>query len=235
MRTCNVFYNLSMILVRYKTSSSRWVKRQLNDKFSQQAKVLNYKSRAAFKMLEIIEKYPVLGKHKLTNILDLGYSPGSWSQVIVSEMKKALRVFNILGVDLIRASPPPGVSFIQGDFLDLNTQHKIAQFFATKSSNPQVQLIVSDMLLNTTGIKDTDHLNSVDICTSVLDASQSLLSPNGNLVMKFYQGREQALIQQRLNQMFLKVYSFKPKSSRAELREIFFIGLKKLNVHSDNA
>ncbi|WEJ95847.1 2' O-ribose methyltransferase [Yamadazyma tenuis] len=129
----------------------------------------------------------------------------------------------ILGVDLIRSSPPKGISFIQGDFLNPDVQSQIFGHF----NNSPVNLILSDMMTNTTGIKDIDHLGSMDLCHSVLQLSQALLNKNGSVVMKFFMGKEQELIESKLREMFAKVYTFKPQSSRDESREQFFIGMKK--------
>ncbi|CAH6719591.1 rRNA methyltransferase 2, mitochondrial [[Candida] jaroonii] len=240
--------------IRFKSSSStRWLNRQKNDEFSKKSKTQHFKSRAAFKLIEINERFHIL--RNCRNIVDLGYAPGSWSQVIKSSMEKSGKRGKILGVDLINCSPPEGVDFIQGDFLHHETQQKIIDYFngqyvgevfgskkllAEKVAYPDsepldhdienktqsVDLILSDMLENTTGLKNIDHLSSMDICNSVMIFSNRLLKKNGSLVMKFYQGNEQTGIENKLKQMFTKVYIFKPKSSRSESKEMFFVALK---------
>lgn len=216
-----------MIFKRLKSSSGsskRWLERQYKDTFTKQSKILNYKSRAAFKLIEINDKYRIFNS-KSTNIVDLGYAPGSWSQVAINEMQKRRIDANILGVDLIRCSPPKGVNFIQGDFLAPETHEKITQHF----ENQPIQLILSDMMTNTTGMKDVDHLGSMDLGQSVVRLTDQLLAKNGNVVMKVFMGHEQELLESELRDKFRKVYRFKPLSSRDELREMYFIALKKIN------
>lgn len=213
-----------LMIRRFKSSSSskRWLQRQMNDQFTKKSKELNYKSRAAFKIAEINDKFNIFNKSS-HNILDLGYAPGSWSQVAIQEMNKRGVDPNILGVDLLRCATPKGVNFMQGDFLHADVQQSIVEHF----NGEDINLIMSDMMVNTMGNKDADHLGSMDLCESVLSLSDKLLAKNGNIVMKFFMGREQPTIEAILEKSFKKLYKFKPESSRDQLREIFFVGLKK--------
>lgn len=246
-------YKFNWRLLRFKSSSStRWLERQKNDEFSKKSKTQHFKSRAAFKLIEINDKFEILKNCR--NVVDLGYAPGSWSQIVKSSMEKSGKKGKILGVDLINCSPPVGVDFIQGNFLHRETQLKIIDYFNGKytpllfgsnklltekvaypgsgeldhdiDNKQTVDLILSDMLQNTTGMKNIDHLSSMDLCNSVMTFANLLLKKNGNLIMKFYQGNEQAGIENELRKMFTKVYIFKPKSSRSELKEMFFVALK---------
>lgn len=215
-----------MIIRRFKSSSSsskRWLDRQLKDIFTKQSKGLNYKSRAAFKLLEINQKYRIFNG-KCTNIVDLGCAPGSWSQVAINEMKKKTSVVpKILGIDLIKCGPPRGVTFLQGDFMTPEIHQQIIRYY----DGQPIQLLLSDMMTNTTGMKDIDHLGSMDLCQSVVQLADKLLAKNGNLVMKFFMGHEQPLLESTLKDMFQKAYRFKPVSSRDELREMYLVALKK--------
>lgn len=227
-------------MIRYKsTSSNRWINRHVTDKFIKQSKTDHFKSRAAYKLIEVLSKYKVLTK-KTRNIVDLGYSPGSWSQVLLKESKSRNIDTRILGVDLIKASPPVGVSFIQGDILNPDTHQRIRGFFqngledqqrpADNAIDPEpkvLDLVLSDMMINTTGIKSVDHFSSVDLCESALHLSNQLMKKNGNLVVKFFMGKEQQQFELKLKDHFKKVYKFKPLSSRDELREMYFIALNK--------
>lgn len=211
-------------MIRFKSTSSskRWIQRQMNDQFTKKTKSMNYKSRAAFKIIEVNDKFKIFNKSS-KNILDLGYAPGSWSQVAVQEMQNKKINPNILGVDLIRCSPPNGVSFIQGDFLSSEIQKMIMKHFESSKAD----LIMSDMMTNTTGIKDVDHLGSMDLCHMVVQVSDEILQINGNLIMKFFMGSESSDLEALLQEKFTKVYKFKPQSSRDELREQFFVCLRK--------
>lgn len=217
----------NLMIRRFKSSSSskRWLERQMNDKFTKRSKESNYKSRAAFKIMEIHKRFHIFNK-STTNILDLGYAPGSWSQVAIQEMNKTGTTPRILGIDLIRCAPPKGVSFLQGDFLQLEVQNKIIEHFEGEGVN----LIMSDMMVNTMGNKDADHLGSLDLCESVLSLSDKILAKNGSLVMKFFMGREQVAIEAILEKTFKKLYKVKPESSRDQLREIFLVALKKKSM-----
>lgn len=216
---------------RFKSSSSskRWLERQQNDLFSRQSKTLGYKSRAAFKLIEINDKYRIFNR-KASNIVDLGCSPGSWTQVALQQAQKHHNTPKILGIDLIKCSLPKGATFIQGDFLTPEIHRRIMQHFDHKP----IDLVLSDMMTNATGLGNIDHLASMDLCHSVTHLAHSLLAKNGTLVMKFFMGQEQSIVASELQKMFHKVYTFKPQSSRDELREMYFVALKKLSVPEEN-
>lgn len=192
--------------------NNRWLKRQLNDPYVHKAHYEGYRSRAAFKLLEIDKKFNLI---KNTNkILDLGCAPGSWLQVL---SKYSNRV--IYGIDLIQIDPINDVSFIQGDFTDPKTQEFI--------KDTQFDLILSDMAPNTIGHQQTDHFRIMGLLTEVVACADQNLIPNGNLVMKIFQGSEFQTFIQILNKKFHKVHLFKPESSRKESAETYIICLNK--------
>lgn len=211
---------------RYKSkSSTNWLNRQKTDIHTVQSKLENYRSRAAYKLIEINDKFRLINNSS-RNILDLGFAPGAWTQVVLNEIKRQNIMSRVLGVDLINCSPPPGSSFIQGDIFSKKTHQNIREFFDDGTEAP-VNLILSDMMANTSGIKDNDHYASMDLCDGVLVLLCQLLQKDGNLVMKFYTGKEDVLMKNKLQKVFRKVHMMKPQACRNELREMYFIGLKK--------
>lgn len=210
-------------------SSKRWINRQISDKHTRDSKLLNYRSRAAFKLIELDQKFKLFNR-KTRNIVDLGFAPGAWTQVALERTKKLNINANIIGVDLIQCSPPDGAHFIQGDILSRATHSQIRDFFnkvTNEESDVPVDLIISDMMANTSGIKDNDHFASMDLCDGAIILSCSLLKKKGSLVMKYYSGREDQLLLEKLQKMFHKVYRMKPEACRNELKELYFIGVNK--------
>lgn len=207
------------------TSSKRWVARQIDDHHTKQSKAEGYRSRAAYKLLEIDTKFRLFGK-KTRNVVDLGFAPGAWTQVALARCKIKGNTPKVLGVDLINCSPPSGALFLQGDIFSKRTHEQIVEFFGPTESQP-LDLVMSDMMVNTSGIKDNDHFASMDLCDGVLILACRLLRKNGDLVMKFYTGKEEKLLQSKLEKVFHKVFITKPAACRAELREMYFVGLKK--------
>lgn len=214
------------------TSSKRWVTRQKDDIHSKQSKSEGYRSRAAYKLIEIDNKFRFFGK-KSKNIVDLGFAPGAWTQVALARSKSKNVRPNILGVDLLECSPPEGASFLHGDIFSKKTHSEIINYFTLKqheqneNAEKPLDLVLSDMMVNTSGMKDNDHFASMDLCDGVLILACRLLRKNGNLVMKFYTGKEDQLLQRKLEKVFSRVQKMKPEACRAELREMYFIGLKK--------
>lgn len=212
-------------------SSGQWLDRQSRDIYTNLAKSQNYRSRAAYKLLEIDDQYKLFNS-RVRNIVDLGFAPGSWTQVAIERSKAHGQEVNILGVDLIPCTPPLGSNFIQGNILSRVTQTAIKSHFSDDDSirdNRLVDLILSDMMTNTIGIKDADHIASMDLCDGALILAVNLLKSGGCLVLKYYTGREEELLVHKMKMLFKSVYRFKPKSSRQELREMYILGKNKLS------
>lgn len=208
--------------IRWKSKSlARWLDRQSSDVHTLQAKAEHYRSRAAYKLIEINDKFRVLRGSR--RIVDLGFAPGAWTQVALEKCGR--NNTNILGVDLIPCVPPEGALFIQGDIFSKKTHEQIVSHFGG-----EVDLVLSDMMANTSGIKDNDHYASMDLCDGVLLLSLNVLKKGGSAVMKFYTGKEDHILHLRLSHMFSKVYKMKPQACRNELREMYFIGVNKKNV-----
>lgn len=307
-------------------SSKRWLDRQSGDYFTRRAKIENFKSRAAFKLLQIDEKFNIFGSkfksktnlshksnNKPINVLDLGAAPGAWNQVAIERCPPKSK---ILGVDILPYQPPNGASTIQGNILSKGTQEQIKNFFIlsrlenkdrvfdeveiiSKADRRKilttfehevsiveqeaevgkligeklnknkltdlpdsslnlnednlaltypVNVILSDMyvpyvrdsgfgnattnnpyfrMANTTGLALRDHVMSMDLCDAALITAIDLLKKNGHLVMKFFTGEDDVLLEKRLKIVFHDVKRFKPRACRVESKECYFVCLNK--------
>lgn len=198
---------------KLKKSSRDWLQRQINDPFVIQARKEGYRSRAAFKILEIQEKFKIINKDSL--VIDLGTAPGGWSQVISKICKR------VIAIDLLAIDPIPNVDFIKGDFLEEANIEKIKSLL----ENQKVDVIISDMAPNTCGIKKVDHLRITNLMEEVFNFSKMILKSGGNLVFKTFQGGTSGQLFSDINKSFKKVNYFKPNSSRKESPEHYVIAL----------
>lgn len=194
-----------------KTSSSRWLQRQLNDPYVREAERMGYRSRAAFKLLEIDEKLHLI-KSGMT-VVDLGAAPGGWSQV--AAQKKAAKV---VAIDLLAMDEMPGVTFFQMDFMD-----DAAPETLTTAMGGKADLVLSDMAPNTTGHKQTDHLRIMMLVEAAYDFAVQVLKPNGAFVAKVFQGGAQNELLIRMKKDFQTVKHIKPPASRKESSEQYVV------------
>lgn len=259
------------------------------------------KSRAAFKLLEINEKHRLFKPGQ--TVVDLGYAPGSWSQVAVNRTAPSGRV---IGIDIIPAQPPRGVSTIQGNFLSPDVQaevrayvqdptlgrprkrtvissaeaeeeqltedelkemerdyidlerrthlnggsvesgreadagggakggqeHKMSRLMRDESQGRVVDVVLSDMMMNTSGMAFRDHAGSMDLCMAALTFCFDTLRTGGHFVCKFYQGAEEKTLEKKLKRLFQKVHREKPESSRSESKEAYFVALRRNEIPS---
>ncbi len=190
--------------------SKNWLAKQKKDLYFKQSKILGYSSRAAFKLIEMDKKFKFLKKN--TNLLDLGSSPGGWSQVA----RKKILNGKILAVDIQLMKKISGVDFIQGDFEDIEINNKILSYFAKKAD-----VVLSDMAANTTGNKDMDSFRTGDLCLKAMDLSSKILSINGIFLSKIFMGSVFSEINKKANKLFSKVVKYKPISSKSESKEIY--------------
>jgi 23S rRNA (uridine2552-2'-O)-methyltransferase len=199
--------------------SRTWVIKQHRDQFFKKAKVLGYRSRAAFKLLELNKKFNFIKSN--SNLLDIGATPGGWSQVA---SKMVIRG-NILAVDILPMEKIKNVNFINGDFLEETTQQQIKNIFQKK-----IDVIISDMAENTTGNKSIDSIRTNNLCAEVIKFSINHLDINGVLVCKLFMGDDFILVKDLAKKNFKTVEFFKPESSRSESKEtyIFCSTLKSL-------
>jgi 23S rRNA (uridine2552-2'-O)-methyltransferase len=192
-----------------------WMHEHVNDPYVQEARRRGYRSRAAFKLIELAERDKLL-KPGMT-VVDLGAAPGSWSQVLRERVGPAGR---IVAIDLLPMDGIAGVTFIQGDFRD---DAGLAQLDAALGS-ARADLVVSDMAPNLSGIDAADQARSVHLGELALEFAVGHLAPGGNLLVKVFQGAGLAEFQRAMAGHFAKVYVRKPKSSRDRSRETFLVG-----------
>ena len=188
--------------------SKNWVNRQKNDQFVKKAKQLGYINRAAFKLEEIEQKYKIIEHSR--EILELGSSPGGWTQVILNYNSKTnITCFDLLDMKINNQR----IAFYREDFLKYNFTNLKNKF----------DLVLSDVAPNTTGHQSTDHLRISQLIYEVIDRLEIILKKQGSFIFKIWKGEEEKEIIYMLKKIFDKVEYFKPKSSRQESSEIFII------------
>ena len=192
--------------------SRTWVIKQHRDQFFKKAKVLGYKSRAAFKLIELNEKFNFIKKN--SNLLDIGSTPGGWSQVA----SKIITNGKILAVDITPMEKLENVIFLNSDFSEQKVQDKILKTFDGK-----IDIIVSDMAENTTGNKTVDSIRTNSLCTDVINFSLKVLTNKGSLVCKLFMGEDFLEVKNLAKKNFKNVDFFKPESSKSESKEIYII------------
>ena len=192
--------------------SRTWVIKQHRDQFFKKAKVLGYKSRAAFKLIELNKKFNFIKKN--SNLLDIGSTPGGWSQVA----SKIISSGKILAVDISPMDELGNVKFLNSDFLEKKTQEEILNIFKTK-----IDVIISDMAENTTGNKSIDSIRTNNLCSEVINFSLKMLNNKGTLICKLFMGEDFLEVKNLAKKNFKKVDFFKPESSRSESKETYII------------
>jgi 23S rRNA (uridine2552-2'-O)-methyltransferase len=203
--------------VRLKTAKSRtpssqaWLERQLNDPFVAEAKAKGFRSRAAFKLLEIDNRFGLIRQG--SRVVDLGCAPGGWVQVALERGASA-----VAGVDLLAVDPLPPAKLIQMDFADPACGGMLIDLLGGAPD-----LILSDMAPNTTGHKQTDHLRIVGLIEAAVDFAVEVLKPGGGFVTKAFQGGETADVLKLLKTHFNEVRHVKPKASRAGSSEVYLV------------
>lgn len=195
---------------KLKPSSQRWVNRNIKDLYVNKAISLGYRSRSAFKLLEINKKFNFLKEN--SNLLDLGSSPGGWAQVASEKIKRG----KVLAVDVLNMKNINNVHFLCGDFMEQKTQNHITKFFSNK-----IDIITSDMAANTTGNKNLDSYRTNELCLTVINFSKEILNLNGVLICKCFMGAEFQGIAKEAAKIFDNVINFKPISSRNDSRELY--------------
>ena len=199
--------------------SRTWVIKQHRDQFFKKAKVLGYRSRASFKLIELNKKFNFIKKN--SNLLDVGSAPGGWSQVA----SKIITNGKIIAVDILPMQNIDKVLFLKSNFLDEKTHDKIFSVFSKK-----IDVIISDMAENTTGIKTVDSIRTNNLCSEVIKFSLKMLTIKGSLVCKLFMGEDFLEVKNLAKKHYKNVEFFKPESSRNESKEtyIFCSSLKTL-------
>jgi 23S rRNA (uridine2552-2'-O)-methyltransferase len=192
--------------------SKNWVNKQRRDTYVRQSKVDGYRARSAYKLIEIDEKFKIF-KGGLT-VIDIGAAPGSWSQYASKVVKNG----KIISIDLKEMEPIDNTVQIKGDFTEDETQQKIKEFLIGKSD-----VVMSDMAVNTTGIKNIDSIQTGELCKEAMIFSKDIISSSGFFVSKIFMGGSFNEIVQLGKKIFKEVKVFKPKSSRKDSKESFII------------
>jgi len=192
-------------------SSQAWLERQINDPFVMEARAKGYRSRAAFKLGEIDERYRIIRRGG--RIIDLGCAPGGWIQVALERGARA-----VAGVDLLPVEPIGSATILQADFTDPETGGRL---IAALDGPPD--LVMSDMAPNTTGHRQTDHLRIVGLIEAAMDFAGQVLPPGGAFLTKAFQGAGTGVILDRLKRDFAHVRHVKPKASRSGSSELYLL------------
>ena len=194
---------------RVKKSNS-WKIKQHRDLFFKKSKTLGYRSRASFKLIELNQKFKFIKKN--STLLDLGSSPGGWTQVA----NKIIISGKILSIDIRDMDPVKKVKFIKNDILDDDTKDNVIKYF-----NGKLDVIISDMAADTTGNKSLDSIRTNQLCANVINFSQDILKPKGVLVSKIFMGEDFIEVKNLAKSIFKTVNFFKPESSRKESKETY--------------
>jgi len=193
------------------TASQGWLQRQLNDPYVRAAQAQGYRSRAAFKLIELDERYKLIKKG--ARVLDLGAAPGGWSQVAVQR-----GAGKVVGLDLLPIDAPTGAEFIQGDFQDPEMPDKLREMLGGPPD-----LVLSDMAPNTTGHSATDHIRIVALAELALHFAMEVLAPGGGFVGKVLQGGSERQLLVPMKKAFATVRHAKPPASRKDSSELYVL------------
>ena len=192
-------------------ASARWLARQLNDPYVAAARQQGWRSRAAFKLLELDDRFTLIRKG--ARVLDLGAAPGGWTQVAVRR-----GAASVLAVDLLPIDPIQGATVLQGDFADPEMPERLVADLGGSAD-----LVLSDMAPNTTGHAGTDHIRIVALAEMALDFAVRVLSPGGAFVAKVFQGGAERALLELLKREFATVRHAKPPASRKESSELYVV------------
>ena len=200
---------------RRKQSSNLWLERQLNDPYVARAKREGFRSRAAFKLLEIDDKARVLKKG--ARVIDLGAAPGGWSQVAAKRVG-APQQGRVVAIDVLAMDSLPGVEFMQLDFLAADAPDKLKAMLGGPAD-----VVLSDMAANATGHAKTDHLKIMALVEAAADFAREVLSPGGSFLAKVLQGGTEGALLAGLKRDFSSVKHVKPAASRADSAELYLL------------
>jgi 23S rRNA (uridine2552-2'-O)-methyltransferase len=199
-----------------KESSRRWLERHMNDPYVQRSKADGYRSRAAYKLIEIDDRYNLL-KPGL-RVIDLGAAPGGWCQVAAARTKSTADNPQVIGIDYLEMDPVPGAPVLLMDFLDDDAPARLAEALGGAPD-----LVLSDMASPTTGHRRTDHIRTMHLCEVAADFAISVLKPGGHFLAKTFQGGTESELLTRLKQNFRSVHHVKPPASRDESAELYIL------------
>lgn len=201
---------------RRKASSTQWLQRQLNDPYVREAKRLGYRSRAAFKLAELDDRFHVLKPG--ARVVDLGAAPGGWTQIAVERTGSAKGKGFVLGIDVLDMPAIPGATLLHADFTAPETPDRIKAALGGPAD-----VVLSDMAAPATGHGQTDHLKIVALAEAAYDFAIDVLKPGGAFVCKVYQGGAEGELLQRLKRDFASIRHAKPPASRTDSAEVYLV------------
>jgi len=206
---------MALKATRKHRSNKAWLQEHVNDHWVHEAQRLGYRSRAAFKLIELDDKDDLL--RAAMTVVDLGSAPGSWSQVLRQRIGPRGTIF---ALDLLEMEPVPGVTFLQGDF----REDEVARALENTLGGRKVDLVVSDMAPNLSGIASADQARAVHLGELALEFAVQWLQPGGDLVVKAFQGTGFQEFRREMERCFDKVHVRKPKASRDRSPEVYLVG-----------
>ncbi|HEX9647460.1 MAG TPA: RlmE family RNA methyltransferase [Alphaproteobacteria bacterium] len=202
-----------------KTSSTRWLQRQLNDPYVVRAKAEGYRSRAAYKLIEIDDRFRILAKGR--RVLDLGAAPGGWTQVAVARVGAGKPGGGaVVALDSVPMRPIAGATLLRLDFLGEAAPAALAE-----AAGGPIDVVLSDLAPAATGVARIDHLRIMALCEAVIDFAMGVLAPGGALVTKVWRGGGEAALVARLKRAFATVRHVKPPASRPESAELYLVAI----------
>jgi len=195
-------------------SSSAWLKRHVNDPYVHRAKAHGYRSRAAYKLIEIAERGGLARPGDA--VVDLGAAPGGWAQALAERVGRSGRV---IAVDLLEIAPIPGVTIVRGDFREETVLQRLEEVLGGR----KLDLVVSDMAPNLSGVSATDQARSIHLCELALEFAKAHLKPKGAFLVKVFQGAGYSEFLAAMRGVFVAVASRKPGASRGDSREMYLL------------
>ena len=196
-------------------SSSAWLARHVSDPYVRKAGEEGYRARSAFKLLELVERQHLALPGQ--TVVDLGAAPGSWSQVLAQRVG---RTGKVVSLDLLEMASIPGVAFVQGDFREDEVLKRLEEALGGR----KVDLVVSDMAPNISGVRASDQARSIHLCELALDFAKTRLNSRGAFVVKAFQGSGYPEFLAQMRRTFVTVASKKPQASRGESKEMYLFG-----------
>jgi 23S rRNA (uridine2552-2'-O)-methyltransferase len=198
-------------------SSNRWLERQINDPYVARSKQEGYRSRAAYKLLEIDDRYGMLRKGQ--RVVDLGAAPGGWSQVAATRTGSTDTDPRIVAIDYLGMDALPGVVILEKDFLDPDAPEALKEALG----GARADLVLSDMAAPTTGHRATDHLRIVALCEAAAEFAREVLAPGGAFLAKVFRGGTEGMLLTDLKRDYAKVQHVKPPASRSDSPELYLL------------
>lgn len=199
-------------------SSHQWLERQLNDPYVRKAKAEGYRSRAAFKLIEIDDKNKLLKRGG--RVVDLGAAPGGWAQIAAERTGSTDGKGKVVAIDLLDIEPLPGVEFAQIDFLDDDAPARLKEMLGG-----QADVVLSDMAANATGHRQTDHIKIVALVEAAAEFAREVLAPGGSFLAKVLQGGTESELLASLKRDFKVVKHIKPPASRQGSAELYVLAM----------